>query len=181
MGSWLGDGTTISYVQVDPKTGPDLWAMRLTERKPWPLLVMPARQFGGRVSRDGRWLAYTSNQSGTTEAWMTTFRQPGPRWQVSEGGGQEVVWSPNSRELYFRRQTQMLAVPIDPAATPPNGRAATLFEGRYMYEPNNPGIPNYDVGPDGRFVMISSEAGPADQVQIVLNWTKYLAARLAGR
>ena len=43
------------------------------------------------------------------------------------------------------------------------------------------GMPNYDVGPDGRFLMISSEAGPPDQVQIVLNWTRYLAAQLASR
>jgi Tol biopolymer transport system component len=177
-GSWLRDGTTISYVQIDPNTGADVWALRLTDRRPWPLIVLPAAQFGGRVSPDGRWLAYTSNQSGTTEVWVTTFRQPGPGWQVSAGGGQEVVWSPDSRELYFRHDSHMLAVPLDPAANPPNGRAVTLFEGPFLYEPNFPGVPNYDVGPDGRFLMISSEAGPADQVQIVLNWTKYLAARL---
>ena len=92
-----------------------------------------------------------------------------------------MVWSPDSRALYFRRGNLMLAVPIDPAANPPAGRATTLFEGPYLYEPNLVGMPNYDVGPDGRFLMISSEAGPADEVQIVLNWTAHLAARLIDR
>jgi hypothetical protein len=72
----------------------------------------------------------------------------------------------------------MFAVSIDPTANPPTGRATLLFEGSYLYEPNNAGLPNYDVAPDGRFLMISSEAGPPDHVQVVLNWARYLAARL---
>ena len=177
-GSWLRDGT-VSYARGNSTNTPDIWATRLGERRSWPVVVLPATQFGGRISPDGRWLAYTSNESGVTEAFITTFPRPGPRWQVSANGGQEVVWSRDSRELYFRHDNRMLAVPIDPGANPPNGRAITLFEGRYLYEPNLPGIPNYDIGPDGRFLMISSEAGPPDEVQVVLNWRNSLAARLA--
>lgn len=73
----------------------------------------------------------------------------------------------------------MFAVRVDPAGNPPVGRANVLFEGRYLYEPNNPGLPHYDVAPDGRFLMISPDAGPTDQVQVILNWTKHLAALLA--
>ena len=176
--SWLRDGDTISYVQGHPQTDADIWGMRLSDRTRWPLVVRPATQFGGRVSPDGRWLAYTDNASGTTEAFITTYSQPGSRWQVSARGGQEVVWSPDSRELYFRHDTRMFAVPVTPDGNPPVGRANVLFEGRYLYEPNNPGLPHYDVAPDGRFLMISPDAGPTDQVQVILNWTKHLAARL---
>jgi hypothetical protein len=155
--------------------------MRLSDRTRWPLVVRPATQFGGRVSPDGRWLAYTDNTSGTTEAFITTYPRPGSRWQVSARGGQEVAWSPDSRELYYRRDTQMFAVPVDPAGNPPAGRANVLFEGQYLFEPNNPGVPHYDVAPDGRFLMISSDAGPTDQVQVVLNWRKYLSDLLPRR
>lgn len=174
--SWLRDGNTISYVQGHPQKGADNWAMRLSDRTRWPLVVLPARQYGGRISPDGRWLAYTDNTSGTTEAFITTYPQPGSRWQVSAGGGQEVAWSADSRELYFRRDMRRFAVRVDAAGNPPVGRANVLFEGRYLYESNNPGMPNYDVAPDGRFLMISSDVGPPDQVQVVLNWTKHLAA-----
>jgi Tol biopolymer transport system component len=176
--SWLRDGNTISYVQGHPKTGADIWGMRLSDRTRWPLVVLPARQYGGRVSPDGRWLAYTDNTSGTTEAFITTFPQPGSRWQVSAHGGQEVAWSRDSRELYFRHDTRMFAVRIDAAGNPPVGRANVLFDGQYLYAANNPGMPNYDVAPDGRFLMISSDAVSLDQVQVVLNWTKHLAAGL---
>jgi serine/threonine protein kinase/Tol biopolymer transport system component len=176
--SWLQDGNTISYVQGNPKTGADIWAMRLSDRTRWPLVLLPANQYGGRISPDGRWLAYTDNTSGITEAFITTYPRPGSRWQVSAGGGQEVSWSPDSREMYFRHDTRMFAVRVAADGNPPAGRANVLFEGRYLYEPNNPGLPHYDVAPDGRFLMISSDAGPPDQVQVVLNWTKYLAARL---
>ena len=121
--SWLSDGNTISYVQGHPRTGADIWAMRLTDRTRWPLVVLPATQYGGRISPDGRWLAYTDNASGTTEVFITTYPRPGSRWQVSAGGGQEVAWSPDSRELYFRHDTRMFAVQVDAAGNPPVGRA----------------------------------------------------------
>lgn len=178
-GSWLRDGNTITYLRDHPQTGMDIWGRRLSDRIGWPLVVLPATQFGGSVSPDERWLAYTDNRTGTTEVFVTTYPQPGARWQVSARGGQEAVWSPDSRELYFRRDTRMFAVPINPGANPPVGRATVLFEGRYLYEPNNPGRPHYDVALDGRFLMISSEAGPTDEVQIALNWTKYLASEVA--
>ena len=162
---------TITYVQGHPQTEGDIWGMRLSDRTRWPIVVLPGRQYGGRVSPDGRWLAYTDNTSGTAEAFITTY-PPGSRWQVSAGGGQEVSWSPDSREMYFRHDTRMFAVRVAAAGNPPVGRANVLFEGRYLYEPNNPGVPHYDVAPDGRFLMISSDAGPPDQVQVVLNWTK---------
>jgi len=181
-GSWV-DGTIV-YFQADPRTGFDkftTWRADLNAESTAERVNKLGPGLGSRVSPNQRWLAYVSLVSGNVEAFLTTFPQQDRRWQVSEGGAQEVVWSPDGRELYFRRGARMYAVPIDPGHNPPAGRAKELFEGRYFYQANYPGWPNYDVGADGRFLMISSEEGPPDQVQVVLNWTRHLAARLASR
>jgi Tol biopolymer transport system component len=174
VGSWGRDGiVTFGY-------GTDLWSFRPGDLSATPIMTLPGMQVGPRVSPNGRWLAYVSNESGRFEAFLTTYPQSGRRWQVSDGGGQEVVWSRDSRELYFRQNHRMMAVTLDPRGGVPSGRPRVIFDGRYFSEPNNPGIPHFDVAADGRFLMVSSEAGPPDQVQLVLGWRSYLAGLLAG-
>ena len=55
------------------------------------------------ISPDGRWIAYASDESGRSEVYVRPFPdiEAGGRWQVSAAGGQEPVWSPNGRELFF--------------------------------------------------------------------------------
>ncbi len=54
-------------------------------------------------SPDGEWLAYTSNQSGTWETYVTPYPGPGPRHQISNGGRSRApAWSPKGRELFYR-------------------------------------------------------------------------------
>jgi eukaryotic-like serine/threonine-protein kinase len=172
VGSWGRDNiVTFGF-------GTDLWTLRVGDRGARAIVALPGMQVGPRVSPNGRWLAYVSNESGRFEAFVTTYPQPGRRWQVSDGGGQEVVWSRDGRELYFRQHQRMMAVTIDAGGTP-NGRPRAIFGGRYFSEPNNPGIPHFDVAADGRFLMVSSEAGPPDQVQVVYGWRSYLAGLLA--
>ena len=55
------------------------------------------------VSRDGRWLAYVSNETGRDELFVRPFPNVNEdRWQISNGGGVEPVWAHNGRELFFR-------------------------------------------------------------------------------
>jgi hypothetical protein len=176
-GSWLKDADTITYVQ-GAENGADIWQLPLNTGRAEPIIALPGTQFGGCVSPDGRWLAYISNETGHMEAFVTTVAQPGPRWQVSLNGGQELVWSADSHELYFRQGTRMFAAPVHANVNPPVGRAIALFDGPYLYEPNLPGLPNYDVTPEGRFLMIDPHQGPSDQVQVALNWREELQARL---
>jgi serine/threonine-protein kinase len=62
----------------------------------------PFNEFNPAFSPDGRWLAYTSNESGTSEVYVRPFPGSGGRWQVSTGGGAFPVWSRDGRELLFR-------------------------------------------------------------------------------
>lgn len=170
-------GDTISYAQEGADTGSDVYVARLGDPSVRPLVVRPRYQGGARISPDRRWVAYVSDESGAFEVYVTPLRPDGPRWKVSARGGQEPVWSADGRELFFRREHRMLAVPIDPIADPPVGAAQILFESRYLLELNNPAFANYDVGADRRFLMISSDSGALNEVQVAFGWAQSVAAR----
>ncbi len=108
---------------------------------------------------------------------MTPFPGPGGRQPISTDGGTEPVWSRDGRELYYRNGDALMAVTIstEPALTP--GKPTLLFAGPYrsgVFVGGNPGS-NYDVTPDGRFVMIRNEgSSAATQILVVLNWFEEL-------
>ena len=172
------DGKTIVFRQnSDTTTGRDIGMVRLEgEREPEMLLQTSFDEHTGMLSPDDRWLAYVSNESGREEIYLTPFPGPGAKWQISTEGGTEPLWSRDGRELFYRSGEKMMAVAIsaEPELTP--GKPTLLFEGRYQpgTSGGNPGS-NYDVAPDGRFVMIRAEEGSGPtQINVVLNWFEEL-------
>lgn len=102
----------------------------------------------------------------------------GRRVQVSYGGGGQPQWSANGRELFYRGHSEkaMMAVSVTTEPSFSVGVAEPLFEDAYTY---GVGPRSYDVGPDGRFLMIEEETAPR-QINIVRNWTEELKARVPG-
>ena len=83
------------------------------EPTPAPLLVTPSSENRVRISPDGRWIAYTSNESGVFDVFVTRFPQPGQKWPVSIAGGQLPTWRRDGRELfYLAPDGSLMAVPI---------------------------------------------------------------------
>jgi Tol biopolymer transport system component len=142
---------------------------------------------GARFSPDGRWLAYTSNESGRLEVYVQPFPGPGGKWQISTEGGTEPVWNPNGRELFYRdAENKMMAVDVSQsrdsnrAVSLSAGRPRMLFEG--PYEPSTTNVANYDVSPDGRrFLMLKAveqQGQAATEIHVVLNWFEELKRRV---
>jgi hypothetical protein len=107
---------------------------------------------------DGRWLAYTSDESGQTEVYVQAFPGPGGKWQVSTGGGHSPVWARNGKELFFRSGAKTMAVPVatEPMFSP--GATRQLFEANYYEMPRREA--NYDVSPDGQhFLVVKGSSG----------------------
>jgi hypothetical protein len=128
---------------------------------------------GASVSPDGRWLAYTSDQSGRTEEWDRPYPGPGVPVRVSTNGGTEPVWSRTGHELYYLEGQRVMAVAVGPGVTFGFKPPAWLFDSRYRIF----GQPwSYDVSADGRFLMIkqTTEARTSPQVVVVLNWHEEL-------
>ena len=145
---------------------------------PKPLIVTPAYDGGAQLSPDRRWLLHQSDVSGRAEIYVSRYPSLDRRWQVSEGGGVQGRWSRNGREIFYRGGKHIVAVALDTSGAEPEfGKPTPLFADDYQFGGGN-SIANYDVTPDGRFIMI--RRGPnGGKLRVVLNWTEELKRILA--
>jgi dipeptidyl aminopeptidase/acylaminoacyl peptidase len=131
-----------------------------------------------KISPDGKWLAYTSDESGRQEVYVSAFPGPGGKIAISTDGGSEPRWSRNGRELFYRQDDKMMAVTTTPGSSLTASSPHQLFEGRYQI--GDTGSGGYDVASDGRFLMIQATVPqqPATEFNIVLNWFDEVRARV---
>jgi Tol biopolymer transport system component len=176
---WSRDGRVLLYAVQDDKTGSDLWALPLTgERKPFVVVQTNFDEMQGQFSPDGRWLAYTSNESGQFEVYVRPFPDAGGKWQVSTGGGAQPRWGRNGQEiLYVAPDARLMAAPIRVAQSAIDaGTPVALFPTRLATGPNILPVgynssAQYTVAPDGRFLMnVTAEETVTSPITIVLNW-----------
>jgi eukaryotic-like serine/threonine-protein kinase len=168
---WSHDGR---YLIVEAPPGPfnnsnDLWVLPLGgDRKPFPYLQTKAHERWGRLSPDGKWLAYASDESNRFEVYVTTFPNPGGKWQVSTGGGDIPVWSRDGKNLFFLDpDRKMMAVAVKGGDRFEPGAPKLLFDTHIA----RGAIVRFDVGPDGRFLIpVQPEQTAATPMTVVVNW-----------
>ena len=175
--AWSPDGKT--FVLLDYGITTKLWILQLEgDRKPRPLLNGLYNESHARLSPNGRWLAYVSDESGREEVYVVPFPGSGGRWPISTDGGSEPVWARNGLELFYRSGERMMAVTVTTAATFGASKPELLFEAKVPYA-----LRTYDVTPEGEFLMI--EPGESDtpptQINVVLNWLQEVTQRVAAR
>jgi Tol biopolymer transport system component len=173
--SWSPDGRSLAFTQYKGGDS-DLWIWSAADRKSFPLLQTPASESGARVSPDGHWIAYQSNQSGRFEVYVRAFPGPSRSWQVSVDGGTAPVWARNGRELFFRNDNLMMTVDVSTTPVFTAGRPKRLFEGSYLGDTGS-----YDIAPDGRFLMIKHELQALTELVLVQNWFEELKQRVSTR
>ncbi len=173
MEAWLPDGRTMIVDQIEPATGYDLHVVRLDTRQARPLANAPGPEAGVAVSPDGRWIAYGhGNGTGESEPSLTIVSSdPANSWRVDvPGAGHELRWSRDGRELFYRAGGAMFAIPLhETEGRLTAGPAVELFHGVFEQRPGFRA--NYDILPDGRFLMLRRRGGtPAQQIIVSLNW-----------
>ncbi len=163
------DNDTFVLLRASQETSFDIYALSLHEPGTLhPILKTSAYEGGARLSPDGRWLSYVSNESGQYEVYVRPFSGPDRRWQVSTEGGTQAVWNPNGRELFYRNGNKMMAVDVTSNSDLKLSSPHLLFEQRYAFSAGIT-IANYDVSRDGqKFLMVKNEAG-AGRLNVVLN------------
>jgi serine/threonine-protein kinase len=180
-GSWAPDGSALIFMQdSEGPTRGDLFSfLPGANGRTQPYLQTEFIEWGGRISPNGRWMAYVSNDSGRFEVYVRPYPGAGNRVQVSIDGGTEVAWARNGRELFYWNQQKLIAAQIQTEPVLELGNRAVLFEGPFVR--SVPGIPNYDVSPDGtRFLMLkpSEETGEERSLNIIVNWFEELERRV---
>jgi serine/threonine-protein kinase len=182
--SWIADGKMLLLSTVNLRPGFEgISTVRLGQDHPFPVpaaVPLPVTKTAyGRVSSDGRWLAYTTDESGQWEAFLTSFPVPGTVRSISKGGsGSELAWAPTSNELYFRREDgHLLAVTIGPDGTP--GSLRPVNTGDQRLSAGAPGAAAYDVFPDGRILALKtvSDRQRIRPVVVVVNWLNAVAKK----
>ena len=150
------DGKALIYL-ASSGSGFDLHVLTVDSGESRELLSDGFNLIRPSLSPDGRWLAYTSDESGSNQVYVRPFPDlESGRWQVSRGGGMLPKWSPTGRELFYRAVTQaryapfasagnMLVVGVDTASTFVPGRPEVLFE---TDGPNGPPGPHPAVSSD---------------------------------
>ncbi len=98
--SFAPDGKRLAFDEHSPGTGLDLWTVPRAG-KPEVFLQTPAIERTASFSPDG-WLAYTSDESGTSQTYVRAFPDKGGKWQVSNSNGIHPAWSRNGHELFSR-------------------------------------------------------------------------------
>ena len=168
--SWSRDGRYLLYNMAGPG---DIGVLPLEgERKPFPFLHTEFPEGQAVFSPDGRWIAYTSLESGSPEAYIRPFTPEkgsesgaGGKWLVSNGGGQRPRWRGDGKELYYVSPApQQFAVDITMGSVPRPGVPRRLFA--------VPLLNNYTVTADGkRFLRVSASGGAsASPFRVVTNW-----------
>jgi serine/threonine-protein kinase len=116
--AWSPDGRWL-LLRTDNGTAGlgDIVGIRTSgDTTPVPLVEDDFTELHPAVSPDGKWLAYSSNESGAREVYVRSFPgTTGGRWQVSNGGGVQPRWSPDGRELYFKSTNRLIAARVETA------------------------------------------------------------------
>ena len=166
---WSRDGRYIIGAVMDPKTKLDIWVLPLFgDRKAFPYLNMEYNESWAKLSPNGQWLAYTSDETKRSEVYVQSFPHPGRKSQISTDGGIRPVWSRDGKQLFFIGPgRKMMAVDVNAGASFEAGVPKPLFDSRL-----GAGNATFDVSKDGRFLIPArvEEAG-SEPITVVINWT----------
>ncbi len=173
------DGRWLVFSRVHPETGFDLWYLDLEdeEAETERFLRTPYDELQARLSPDGAWLAYVSDESGRREVYL---RRPVPeassRWPLSAGGGEDPVWDPRGGAVYYRTPEALHRVTVagSGAGEPEIGKPQRwldwdfppqLLEGEHRRA--------FDVDRDGsRFLVLEALQQASPPIRVVLNWAR---------
>jgi len=166
------DGRLLLY-RVSTKNRNDIWVQPLDgSGKPYPFLESMNDENYGRFSPDGKWVAYTADESGQLQVYVVPFPGPGGKWQVSSAGGWFPRWRADGRELfYLTSDGSVMSVAVDGT-----GSAFRAGTPRLLFRPPvvlQAGYQYAVTAKGDRFLMNTAVAAPLP-VTVVSDWTTAL-------
>jgi eukaryotic-like serine/threonine-protein kinase len=160
--SWAADNQSFTFITLVGPSGDagdyDIWSYSIRDKKASPLIVIPkSAQSGSRLSPDGRWIAYESNESGRAEVYVEPLPRTGPRFQISKSGGARPLWAPDMSKLYFDNNggatTRIISVGVQTKPAFTWTEPVTLPIKDFL-QPSGTYRRQYDLTPDGKQFLI---------------------------
>ena len=141
-----------------------------------PLVDSLADEYGGALSPDERYVAYQSDEGNRADVYVRPMSGAGGRWQVSNAGGEEPMWSRDGKSLYYRYEGRFMRVSVEPGPTFQSGLPEMLFDGIFNLR-SDTGV-SYDPHPEGgRFLMIrAADLASGGSIRLITNWAEQLRA-----
>jgi Tol biopolymer transport system component len=177
-GSWSPDGGTLAFVEYNHEDRSEIHLLNVRDRSVRTYLNSRFSLQYPEFSPDGRWMAYTSDESGRIEVYVQPFPASGGKWQISSEGGREPLWARNGRELFYRwgptgvPPSQVWLVDVQTGSGFSASKPRLLFE-QPGYGSRHP-IRGWDISPDGeRFLMVKrgeTKPQPVTEMVLVQNW-----------
>jgi Tol biopolymer transport system component len=177
---WTDQGRTLVFFQYGMKQQPPFWTVTLKgSPAPRAISLNGTQDWGGSVSPDGHWLAYTAQRSNRSELFVSALPTGRPSWQVTSSGGRLPRWAQSGREIFYWQGRRLMVIPVTTSdGTFVPGEPRSLFEGDYFEMQY--GEPNYDVAPDDErllFVQRGGTNGP-ERLNVVQGWRSEIERRL---
>jgi Tol biopolymer transport system component len=166
-------GQSLLFEKQTVERNTDIWLLPLDGSGKERLVVgSKFNEVGARLSPDGRWLAYLSDETGLPQVYVQPYPALDARFLISKSGGGEPVWSRDGRHLFYRADSVMWSVSVAAGATFKAGIPERLFDGRYQ----NKAVTHtgYDVGGDGRFLVIGNSSPQAEVLTVIQGWFEEL-------
>ncbi len=167
-------GGPIPFVRRDTTGNTDLWIMNADGTDPRPFLTSPAHEGSPSVSPSGKWIAYTSDETGRQEVWVEPFPRGGPRFRISNDGGLYPVWL-SDRKILFSHADAVILAELDVTAKAVRATGyRTVADGVAV----NLARP-FDVSPDGR-VLVKVTSSNKARLLVETNRVEQIRRRTGG-
>ena len=182
VNDWAPDGRRMIYAQIDPETKLDLWSIPVSGGQPSPVLKTPYNEAQARLSPDGRWIAYVTDETGTGEVWVRRYPQMDQPRRVSVGGGGQPQWRPDQSELFYLSPDHVLMAVDAPRANEPSvGSRRRLFLAPIVGGLSD-ARDSYAVMPDGATFLVygARQADTPAPITLIRNWAAGLTPYTVG-
>jgi Tol biopolymer transport system component len=175
--AWSRDGKYIAFSRIKGSAGTDMWVLQMPEKKESLFVESAFDKIHARISPDGHWITYATNDTGTYQIVVQSFPDPtGGKWQITAQGGVEPKWRRDGKELYYLAfDGKLMSVPVKTDRTFEAGTPVPLFETPLSVNKIRADRDRrYDVAPDGRFLLVLPVQSSVPPVTAVVNWASGL-------
>jgi Tol biopolymer transport system component len=175
-GSASSDQSSSASFRGQGSSNEEIWALPLRESgKPFLVVKTGFTQAPRHhsLSPNGRWLAYTSAESGKPEVFVMPFGAGQGKWQISQDGGESPFWSSDGRELFYR--PSVLGAAINAVPVSESGNTIVFGPPHTLFNESNVQRPVFDVAPGGKKFLDARVIQQTSQpITVISNWSAEL-------